>query len=389
MAHRPGRGVTRITDVEAVWLRVPALDVPCEWGEDAFIVRIKTDGGIVGVGESDSSPAVLKAIVETPSSHVSCRGLREILVGENPLDIGRLWRRMREETAYMGGSGLAMHAMSAIDIALWDIAGQHAGLPVHQLLGGKLREVIPAYGTFVPDTDPGTNRETVARLLATGLTCLKFGGGQFGFDAAHDRTTVEAIRDAVGPDCHLAIDVLHRWRDFATAKRRAADLSALGLAWIEEPLPPDDHAGLRQLSESIGIPVSGGEGLSTAAEFAEFVRETRPAIVQPDITRCGGFTGIRQVADIAGRHGTRLVPHGFSTGILLAATVQFLASQPGGDLIEYPQSASPLATSLVLNRVPLEGGKVRVGDEPGLGVKLDEDMLERYRVDVVRRSKWR
>jgi len=372
----------KITDVEAIWLRVPALDAPCEWGEDAFIVRIRTDTGIVGIGESDSSPAALKAIVETPSSHESCRGLRDVLVGENPLDIGRLWRRMRAETAYMGSSGLAMHAMSAIDIALWDIAGQHAGVPVHQLLGGKLREAIPAYGTFIPDDDPKANRAIVERLLTTGLTCLKFGGGRFGFDMGHDRATVAAIRDAAGPDCQLAIDVLYRWREVAEARRRATDLASFGLAWIEEPLPPDDQAGLRQLSESIAIPVSGGEGLSAAAEFAEFIGETRPAIVQPDITRCGGFTGIRQVADIAVRHGTRLVPHGFSTGILLAATVQFLASQPGGNLIEYSQSASPLATSLVVNRVPLIGGEVPVSCEPGLGVKLDENILDRYRVDV-------
>ncbi|MFE2939948.1 enolase C-terminal domain-like protein [Streptomyces sp. NPDC059255] len=128
--------------------------------------------------------------------------------------------------------------------------------------------------------------------------------------------------------------------------------------------------------------MAGGEFLTTAAEFNEFIRATRPQIVQPDITRCGGITEMRRIHHLTAATGVRCVPHGFSTGVLLAATVHFLASIPDGDLIEHTQSIRPLATDLVANKLPLIDGRVPVSDAPGLGVYLDEDLINAYRVDV-------
>jgi L-alanine-DL-glutamate epimerase-like enolase superfamily enzyme len=372
----------KIINIEAIWLRVPALNDPIEWGEDAFIVRVHTDTGLVGIGESDSSPAVLKAIVETPPSHSTCRGLREILLGENPLDIERLWRKMFDETSYMGRRGAVIHAISAIDIALWDIAGQHYGVPVYQLLGGKHRDEIDAYATFIPQQTDIENREVVAKLLETGVTRIKLGGGRFGLDPRHDREVVREVRSIAGPDVELAVDLVYRWKSFPNARRQAEQLYEFNLAWIEEPIPSDDHIGLRRLSESVTTRISGGECLATYAEFDEFICETRPDIVQPDITRCGGISEMRRIYELAARHSSQLVPHGFSTGILLAATTQFLASVPNGDLVEYSSSKSPLASGLVANHIPLVNGRVAVSNEPGLGVVLDEDFLSRYRMDV-------
>ncbi|MGH8337429.1 MAG: enolase C-terminal domain-like protein, partial [Gammaproteobacteria bacterium] len=196
------------------------------------------------------------------------------------------------------------------------------------------------------------------------------------------RKVTREVRSVVGPDVALAVDLVYRWKNFRYAQRQAEQLADFELSWIEEPIPSDDHVGLRRLAESVSTRVSGGECLATAAEFDEFIRETRPDIVQPDITRCGGISEIRKVNEIAARYSTQLVPHGFSTGILLAATVQFLASIPGGDLIEYSQSTSPLAKSLVANHIQLVDGKVTISDEPGLGVVLDGDLIAKYRVDV-------
>jgi L-alanine-DL-glutamate epimerase-like enolase superfamily enzyme len=207
----------RITDVEAIWLRVPGLSEYCEWGEDAFLVRVHTDEGIVGVGESDSSPAVLKAIVETPASHSSSRGLREILIGEDPLDIARLWRKMFDESSYLGRRGAGIHAISAIDIALWDIASQKYGVPIHQLLGGKVRDAVPAYGTFIPDDDPAANRAITEDLLGKGFGLLKVGGAKFGLDPEHDEDVLSAIRGA-GDGFGLAVDLVYRWRNFRYAQ---------------------------------------------------------------------------------------------------------------------------------------------------------------------------
>ena len=152
------------------------------------------------------------------------------------------------------------------------------------------------------------------------------------------------------------------------------------LNWIEEPVIPDDMSGYAKLS-ALGITkVAGGEGLTTRYEFDAFLRQAHPDIVQPDITRCGGISEMRKIYDLAEMNGVKLIPHGFSTGILLAATVQFLAACEHGDLMEYSQSTSPLFTGLVKNRIPFEDGYVTVPDCIGLGIELDEDMVEAYRI---------
>lgn len=370
----------KIVEVEAIWLRVPPLDQPCEWGEDALVVRIHTDTGLVGVGETDSAPAVVKALIETPASHETCQGLRDVLLGENPLEIGRLWKKMYRHSEYVGRRGAGVHAISALDIALWDIAGQHYGVPVHTLLGGKYRDRIEAYGTFIPRPDDAGNRAVLRQLLGQGLRSIKLGGAGFGDDGLKDQRLLRLVRDEIGEDMGLQIDLVGRWRNAAHALAQCQMLREFNLAWLEEPLPSDDERGLAYLADRCGIKVSGGEGLATRHEFRSFLEHTRPAIVQPDITRCGGISEMRHIYELANHYGAQLVPHGFSTGILLAATTHFLASCESGELIEYSQSDSPLFRRLVKNLIPLEDGHVRVPDTPGLGVVLDDEVLERYRV---------
>lgn len=370
----------KIVDVEAIWLRVPPLGQPCEWGEDAMIVRIHTDNGLVGIGETDSAPAVVKALIEMPSSHEICQGLRGVLLGENPLEIDRLWQKMYRLTEYVGRRGAGIHAISALDIALWDIAGQFYEVPIHTLLGGKYRDRIPAYGTFIPRPDEASNKNILGTLLDQGLTSVKLGGGRFGDDPAKDKQLLKTVRKEIGPDIQLQIDLVGRWHNANHAMAQCDALREFGLNWIEEPLPSDDSQGLLRLAKSAGIPIAGGEGLATRHEFAAFLESTLPDIVQPDITRCGGISEMIHIRSLAKRQGTRLVPHGFSTGILLAATTHFLAASEDGDLLEYSQSDSPLFRNLVRNLLPLENGTVRVPDSPGLGIELDDSLIDRYRV---------
>jgi L-alanine-DL-glutamate epimerase-like enolase superfamily enzyme len=370
----------KIIDVEAIWLRVPTLDEPCEWGEDALIVRVHTDTGLVGIGETDSSPAVVKALIETPASHETCQGLKQVLLGESPLEIERLWKKMYRSTEYVGRRGAAIHAISALDIALWDIAGQHYGAPVHTLLGGKYRDRIEAYGTFIPAETDEANRDIVSKLLAQGLKSIKLGGAGFGENPARDKHILRTIREQVGDGVKLQIDLVGRWLNASHAMTQCDTLREFNLGWIEEPLSSDDLRGLAYLGEHAGIPVSGGEGLATRYEFQTFIEGSRPAIVQPDVTRCGGISEMVHIYELAREYGAKLVPHGFSTGILLAATTHFLASREFGDLIEYSQSDSPLFRKLVKNLLPLDNGSVAVPTTPGLGIVLDEDVLERYRV---------
>lgn len=370
----------KITNVEVIGLRVPPVGEACEWGEDAVIVKIHTDAGITGIGETDSSPHVIRAFIETPHSHSTAMGLAEILIGENPLEIERLWNKMYNASNYIGRRGSGIHAISAIDIALWDIAGQYYGVPVYTLLGGKYRDKIKAYGTFIPVDNPKDNRAIALDLLGKGFTSMKFGGGIFGDEPDHDYQVLKTVREAVGPKVELSIDIVAKWKTYGNSIFRAKLLEEFNLNWIEEPVPSDDLDGYAKLNRTSSVKISGGETLTTRYEFKNFIEYGHPDIVQPDITRCGGISEMKKIYDLAQLYGTQLVPHGFSTGILLAATVQFLAASENGDLIEYSQSTSPLYKYLVKNQIPLKDGYVEVPDAPGLGIELDEEIINKYRL---------
>ncbi|MGI5966934.1 MULTISPECIES: mandelate racemase/muconate lactonizing enzyme family protein [Anaerotruncus] len=370
----------KITDVEVICLRVPAFDEPCEWGDDAFIVKVHTDEGITGIGESDTSPMVARAMIEAPESNLYSGGLKRLIIGENPLEIQKLWDKMYWASNYNGRRGLGIHAMSAVDIALWDIASQYYRTPIHMLLGGKYRDKIRAYGTFIPADTPEENRVLAADLKKQGFTSLKFGGGILGDDPDTDEAIVAAVRDELGENFEMQIDIATKWRTYGASVSMFKRMEKYNLNWIEEPILGDDLKGYAKLSGMCGIKISGGESLTTRYEFNDFLRGAQPDIVQPDITRCGGISEMRKIYDLAEMNGTKLIPHGFSTGILLAATVQFLASTEHGDLMEYSQSTSPLFTGLVKNLIPFENGYVTVPDCIGLGVELDEDMIDKYRM---------
>lgn len=370
----------KISEVEVLCLRVPPVEAACEWGEDAFIVRIHTDTGLCGIGESDTSPVAAKGMMNAPESHDASSGLSRLLIGQNPLEIQKLWNRMYTRSNYAGRRGLGIHAMSAVDIALWDIASQYYQVPIHMLLGGKYRDKIRAYGTFIPADTPEENRKIVRELKKQGFRSLKFGGGILGNDPDTDESIIAAIREEAGSDFELQIDIACKWRTCGASAPMFKRLEKYHLNWIEEPVMPDDFTGYARLG-ALGIcQVAGGEGLTTRYEFDAFLRQAHPDIVQPDITRCGGISEMRKIYDLAEMNGVRLVPHGFSTGILLAATVQFLAACEHGDLIEYSQSTSPLFTKLVKNLIPFENGYVTVPDSIGLGIELDEALIEKYRM---------
>lgn len=370
----------KITDVEVICLRVPKYDESCEWGEDAVIVKVHTDAGITGIGESDSAPIVIKAIIEAPETNLYCTGLKKLLIGENPLEIQKLWDKMYWASNYMGRRGAGIHAISAIDIALWDIASQYYKVPIYTLLGGKYRDKIKAYGTFIPADKPEDNKTIARNLKEQGFKSLKFGGGILGDDPDTDEAIIKAVREELGDDFELQIDLATKWRNVGHSIAMFKRLEKYNLNWIEEPILSDNTNGYKKLNGISSAKLAGGESLTTRFEFQEFLQNAQPDIVQPDITRCGGITEMKKIYDLATLHGTKLVPHGFSTGILLAATVQFLAATEECDLIEYSQSNSPLFTKLVKNRIKFENGYVVVPDCIGLGVELDEELIEKYRM---------
>lgn len=371
----------KIASIEVFALRVPPEDgkIEVEWGMDCSLVKVTTDTGIVGWGETDSNPAIIKTIFDMPTSHYLSYSLKDLLIGENPLDIERLWNKMYLKTLHYGRSGVAIHAISAIDIALWDIAGKFYNVPVYQLLGGKYRDKIKTYGTFIPVEDIDTTVEYAKRALEDGgFDTLKFGGEPFGLNEKYDIEVVRRLREALGDDIGLAADVSKIWPDYGTALSRMKKLEQYNLEWVEEPCLATDYDSYKRLASQVKTKISGGEALATVREFNDFMRIAQPSIVQPDVTNCGGITEMKRINMLAELNSCKLIPHNYGSGILLAATIHCLASFQHGDTMEYSNSMSPFFRELDRNLVRSIDGYVTVPDRPGLGVDIDEDVIKKY-----------
>jgi L-alanine-DL-glutamate epimerase-like enolase superfamily enzyme len=372
----------KITKVEAILLR-PKGPIDTSIGDgsqDGVLVRVHTDEGITGLGEIDSSPSVAKAIIEAPASHKICTGLAALLEGENPLEIGRLWQKMYRGTLYFGRRGATIHAISGVEIALWDIAGQAAGKPIHALLGGARRQRLKAYAsTLMPDTPAEAARVVEAQLKA-GFRAIKLGWGPFGRSAELDVALVKAARQAGGDDFELMVDIGKGWTSVRDGIDRARRMEAFNLTWIEEPFWPDDYAKYKALAEATSIPIAGGEEETTLSDFERIIQQGGVEIVQPDVTRAGGISECLRIADYARRQGRRCVLHAWSTGIIKAATLHVLAAMEEAEYMEYCIQTTDLNQRLVAERFPLVDGMVEIPNRPGLGVELDPAALAEFAV---------
>jgi L-alanine-DL-glutamate epimerase-like enolase superfamily enzyme len=369
----------KITAVEPIHLRVPVVEAIPDGTLDVLVVRIETDAGITGIGEVTSQSYVCKACFEAPRSAARRHGLTSILIGEDPRDPERLWEKMYYETNRYGRRGAAIHAISGADIALWDIKGKAEGKPIYELLGGVQRTTVRAYASVLFGDTPDDTAALARDFVELGLTAAKFGWGPFGEDAETDLAHVQAARDALGDERDLMVDAGHAW-DLETAIQRAKLLAPLGITWLEEPLAQDDRQGYAELCPISPVPIAAGEGDVTHFDFADLI-ERGLHVIQPDVAFCGGLTVCRRVSDMCQQHNRRPVPHCFSTGINLAASLHWMASVPGGDLVEYCLRPSPLMRKLVKNLPPLIDGRVPVPAGPGLGIELDEAIIDEFRVE--------
>ncbi|WP_202866158.1 mandelate racemase/muconate lactonizing enzyme family protein [Kribbella turkmenica] len=369
-----------ITDVEAVHLRLSSVDAArCDGTQDTLLVFVTASDGTVGVGEVDSAPLVAKAVVDAEPSHLIARGLRSILLGRNPLDLEVAWHAMVEGSRYFAG-GATMHAVSGVDIALWDLAGKVLGLPVARLLGGPRTDRLTAYASLVMPDTPELAAKAAAGHAEQGYRAIKFGWGPIGQDLGLNEELVKQIRRAVGDEVDVMIDAGQVW-DTKTALRMAAMYADYGIAWLEEPVAPDNIAGYRELSRRSSLTIAGGEQESSYAAFETLIDDGELDLIQPDLARCGGLTAGRRLAWLAHTRHRRLVPHAFKSGVLVAASTHFAAAIPNGGLIEHTVSTSPIARDLVRREISFADGCVTVPlDRPGLGVEVDADVMDRLRV---------
>lgn len=372
----------KITEVETIHLRLPDLDeTRCDGTQDTLVIRVHTDEGITGIGEVDSVPLVAKACIDALPSHSIATGLRSLLIGENPFELERLWEKMYRGTIYFGRSGPALHAMSGVDIALWDIVGKAVGRPVCELLGGVFRTRIKAYASALMPETPQEAASMAEGYAAAGYRAMKFGWGPIGRDPKLDEELVRAIRSAVGDAVDVMIDAGLAW-NLKEAIRMAHVYEQYNVLWLEEPVHSNDLAGYRELSSRTKLWIAGGEQESGRQAFQRLLDEGGLDVIQPDLARCGGLTEGKKIAYMAYDRHKKIVPHAFKTNILMAASTHFAAAIPNGFLIEHTVSASPLARDLVTEPVKFEDGHVVVpSDRPGLGIELNEEVIRRYRVN--------
>ncbi|MBI2195166.1 MAG: mandelate racemase/muconate lactonizing enzyme family protein [Planctomycetes bacterium] len=369
----------KITRVEGLHLRLPDVREIADGTQDVLVVRVHTDSGLIGLGEVTSQSFVCKAIIEAPRSAKRRHGLDEICRGLDPLDIEGCWNVMYDQTLRYGRRGAAVHAISGVDLALWDIRGKALGKPVYELLGGRRHERIRAYASVLFGETPEATGRMARRFADLGLTAVKFGWGPFGKDARVDREHVRQAREALGWDRDLMIDVGHAW-DAARAIERCRQLEEFRPYWVEEPLPPDDLDGYARLCAAANLRIAAGEAEVTTHDFRSLMDRGGLHVVQPDVAFAGGLSVCWMVSQMARERRRLCVPHCFSTGVNQTASIHWMTAFEDARFVEYCLSESPLMRRLVAGMPALEDGTVRVGDRPGYGIELDEEMVGRYLV---------
>lgn len=367
----------KITHVHCQLLRIPGVEKKTASSQDAVIVRVRTDSGLEGIGEADSQPEVVKAIIDAPFSHNIACGLRQLLIGENPLETERLWQKMHRGTMYFGRSSVTISAMAAIDMALWDLKGKHFGEPIHRLLGGKQHERILAYASILFGRDGEETRHIAERWRAAGYKAIKFGWEPMGQSEALDIDLVRGARAGIG-DGTLLIDAGCVW-DARTALRRAHAFQPFNVEWLEEPLRPDDVEGYRWLRDRSPLPIAGGEEECGREAWRPLIDGRALDVYQVDLAR-NGFTDSNYIKQRVQEIGARLCNHCYTSPVTVAAGLHWLSTCRDAFLFEDCVEDSPLRHDLTHERVQAEEGWITVPDRPGLGVTLNEDFVAKYLV---------
>jgi L-alanine-DL-glutamate epimerase-like enolase superfamily enzyme len=389
----------RITDVEPILLRGEATYRATAGAEEAtdngdwqLLVRVATDEGLTGWADTETlAPAAAAIIAGQGMSILGFRTLKDLLLGENPLDTARLWDKLYVGSAYYGRRGIAMQCISAIDNCLWSIRAQAAGLPLATLLGGRRRDRITAYASTLFRETPEAMAEAASGYVARGFRAVKFGWGVFGEDPGRDRELVAAARDALGPDRHLLVDpgwYPAGWKgEWRPRSRRVAIalcrmLGEYNVGWVEDFIHPerfDEYAAVRAESP---VPVAAGEQVATHWEFERFIGQGCVDVIQPDLSRCGGLTVATKVAAMAEDAGIDLVPHSWLTHLLTGYSLQLIATLPRARFVEFNVSQSPLTAGIARASFALgPDGTVAIPDTPCIGVEVDTDFIRAHRVN--------
>lgn len=360
----------KITDVRAVPLAIPLREgTPrSPWSAGAtkqLLVRLTTDDGLTGWGECFALGAPLA------TANVVDDALAPLLIGQDPTRVEELVQRMHKALMIWGRRGLAMFAVSGVELALWDVVGKARGMPVFELLGGLCQPRLRAYASLLRyDSASDVGRATAA-VLQLGYTAVKL--------HQIDVESVAVARDVAGDRVDLMLDTNCPW-SVEEAIRMGRQLERFELRWLEEPVwPPEDYRGLARVREKVAIPIATGENDATVFGFSAMIDAGAADVVQPSVTKVGGLGEARKIAALAAAANVLLVPHSYYYGPGLAATLHLAASTPGVPYVEFPPGE--LAAPLLVRPIRCDGGFVAPPDAPGLGGDPDPDVLGRYPYD--------
>ena len=340
-------------------------------------VKVMTDEGIYGVGEATleyKEHAVISAIHE----------LDRALVGKDASRIEALWHECYRD-AYWRGGPVLMSALSGIEMALWDIKGKALGVPVYELLGGKIRDSVPCYanGWFAGSKTPEDFARCAKKAVEAGFSGLKwdtFGSAYMNIDPRGLNTAlecVEAVKAAVGDKVHLIIEGHGRF-NVPTAVRIGNELDNFGILWFEEPIPPDDKRGMAWVRAKIATPVSGGERLYSRFDYLDYLRMECADFWQPDVSHAGDIMEVKKIAAIAEAHHIPVCPHNPSGPVANAATLQLAACVQNFYLLETMASDIPWRREISNEKVRFENSQMFVPTTAGLGIDIDEDAIARH-----------
>lgn len=335
------------------------------------LVEVFTDEGVIGIGAVDSHYPMVKSVIDPAGEHGL---LAKLLIGEDPREVERLWAKMEQSTFWYGRGGGITHAMSGIDIALWDILGKSTGLPVAALLGGCRRRLVKPYASITANNIDALQKK-VQRAIELGFKAIKIGWGALGVDFEQTIKWVKTAREIAGPDVDIMVDFgcsgSGRAISVSAARKVIRAIAEYQLSWIEEPLTPDDINGFAELRQSVDVPISGGEVFVNLRDFKLLFEKRAVDIVQPDVCKAGGLTELKRIAFFANLENIFCVPHSWSTAICIAASIHLVASIPNGKYVEF-QIENPLNTDLLVEPFEIKDGYIEVPIKPGLGIELSD-----------------
>ncbi len=317
----------KITKIVCQILRVKNVEAKTASSQDSVLVRVRTDTGLEGIGEADSSPEMVKAVIDAPFSHNIAAGLRQLLIGENPLETERLWQKMYRRTMYCGRRSVTITAMAAIDMALWDLKGKHFGEPIHRLLGGKQHDRILAYASILFGRNGDETARIGQRWREAGYRAVKFGWEPMGTERSARHRSGARRPPRAGRRRHAAdrrrlrVGCPHR----ACSARTPSPITSIG--WLEEPLHPDDYEGYRWLRDRSPVPIAAGEEECGRQAFRPLIDGRCLDVYQVDLSR-NGFTDAAYIRQRVEEIGARLCNHCYTSPVTVAASLHWLSHLP-------------------------------------------------------------